>query len=226
MTQLADLERHGFAVTPPCLDAARLGSLAAEFDSLQQAHAAGDRDGLSRTSIRELAACPAIRALVEPVLGPSCFAVRATLFDKSPAANWLVAWHQDITVPLQRRAEIPGFGPWSEKQGMPFAQAPDALLAAMLAVRVHVDAATATNGALRVIPGSHLHGKLTPVAIAARTATVTPFTCLVPAGAALLMRPLLLHASSRSQFGEHRRVVHLEFAASELPPPLRWHDRC
>lgn len=213
----------GFAVTAPLLDAAELAALAAEFESLQTA---GDRDGLRRPRLRVLAAHAAIRALVEPVLGPHAFAIRATLFDKSPTANWLVAWHQDLTVPLQQRHDVVGFGPWSHKQGMWFAQAPAGVLEGMLAVRLHVDAATASNGALRVLPGTHRHGKLAPDAIAARTAAMLPFTCDVAAGAALLMRPLLLHASSRSQSGGHRRVVHFEFASSELPPPLRWYDRC
>jgi len=46
--------------------------------------------------------------------------------------------------------------------------------------------------------------------------------CVVGRGGALLMRPLLLHASSPSQRPAHRRVIHLDFACEQLPNPLKW----
>ena len=39
------------------------------------------------------------------------------------------------------------------------------------------------------------------------------------------MRPLLVHASSPATVPSRRRVVHLEFAAAELPSPLEWAER-
>jgi len=39
------------------------------------------------------------------------------------------------------------------------------------------------------------------------------------------MRPLLMHASSRSITDKPRRVLHLEFNDLELPEPLRWSER-
>ena len=46
--------------------------------------------------------------------------------------------------------------------------------------------------------------------------------CSAFAGDALLMRPLLLHASSRSQSNRHRRVLHIEYAASSsVAEPLQ-----
>jgi hypothetical protein len=39
------------------------------------------------------------------------------------------------------------------------------------------------------------------------------------------MRPLLLHASSRSVSERRRRVLHIEFAGFSLPPQLEWHVR-
>jgi hypothetical protein len=38
------------------------------------------------------------------------------------------------------------------------------------------------------------------------------------------MRPLLLHASSRSKTTRHRRILHLEYAAFTLPAGLAWHE--
>ncbi len=46
-----------------------------------------------------------------------------------------------------------------------------------------------------------------------------------PAGGAMLMRPLLLHALHRSTGEQPRRVVHLECAAVNLPAPLQWRER-
>jgi hypothetical protein len=48
---------------------------------------------------------------------------------------------------------------------------------------------------------------------------------LIRQGDAILMQPLLLHASSTARLRSGRRVVHLEFAAEELPNGLRWRDR-
>jgi ectoine hydroxylase-related dioxygenase (phytanoyl-CoA dioxygenase family) len=81
--------------------------------------------------------------------------VRAIFFDKSSGSNWLVPWHQDLTIAVASKCEAPGFGPWSVKDGIPHVQPPDELLKQMIALRLHLDDCDASNGALRVIPGSH-----------------------------------------------------------------------
>jgi hypothetical protein len=53
---------------------------------------------------------------------------------------------------------------------------------------------------------------------------IAEVSCAVEAGDALLMRPLLLHASSRSTRATHRRVLHLEYAWFPLPDGLAWHE--
>ena len=118
-----------------------------------------------------------------------------------------------------------GFGPWSEKGGVPHVQPPAELLERMLAVRVHLDDCGAENGPVRVIPGSHRAGRLSPAAVDAWRAGAEPVDCLAERGAILAFRPLILHASSPAAAPAHRRVVHLEFAAEELPAPLEWHAR-
>lgn len=172
-----------------------------------------------------LARMPAVRALVEPVLGPGCFVVRALLFDKTPAANWKVAWHQDLTIAVRARADAPGFGPWSEKAGIPHVQPPVGVLERMLTVRVHLDDCGPENGPVQVLPGSHAHGRLSPDAVTALVAAGRPVACTCRRGGALVMRPAILHASSPATRPGHRRVVHLEFAADELPHGLEWHGR-
>ena len=82
-----------------------------------------------------------------------------------------------------------------------------------------------TNGPLRVIAGSHRHGRFDAEAIERlrRESRETVVTARV--GEAIVMRPLLLHASSPAESPGRRRVVHLEFCAKELPSPLAWHER-
>ena len=94
------------------------------------------------------------------VLGAEAFPFRATLFDKSQQANWLVVWHQDTALPLRSRKEFPGWGPWSIKEGIVYAHAPAAALCQIMALRVNLDGSTAENGPLRVLPGTHTLGVL------------------------------------------------------------------
>src|SRR5437879_8193472 len=103
--------------------------------------------------------------IAQQILGSGAFPFRATLFDKSPTANWLVVWHQDTALPLRERRELPGWGPWSVKEGVIYAHAPAAPLEQVLALRVHLDDSTERNGPLRVLPGTHTLGVLTDDAI-------------------------------------------------------------
>ncbi|WP_285518463.1 phytanoyl-CoA dioxygenase family protein, partial [Thermolongibacillus altinsuensis] len=78
------------------------------------------------------------------------------------------------------------------------------------------------NGCLRVIPSSHKSGILAQNEIDLISKTEKPFSCAVNAGDALIMRPHLLHSSSKSVIPNHRRVVHIEFSSYQLPCNLSW----
>ena len=173
---------------------------------------------------RGLAADPRVRRLVEPALGRSCVAVSATLFDKSGGRNWKVPYHQDVTIRVKERRDVPGFGTWWEKAGVPHVWPPAAVLEGMLAVRLHLDDCGPGNGPLRVLPGTHRGGVLESAAIEGLRVTVSEVTCTASRGDALLMRPLLLHASSPASELARRRVLHIEYAAGELPGGLQWAD--
>ncbi len=108
-----------------------------------------------------LAASGAIGAVAASVLGPDCRPVRAILFDKTAAANWALAWHQDRTVAVRERVDVPGFGPWTVKDGMLHVAPPAAVLAGMATLRVHLDPVPADNAPLLVAPGSHRFGRVT-----------------------------------------------------------------
>jgi hypothetical protein len=216
-----DLDQDGFSIVSRVIDADQQREL---ISTLGPVSGAGRRGLLSVSTVAELANSSRLLDLIRPHLPQSPVPVRAIYFDKSSDANWLVPWHQDLTLAVRDTAEVPGFGPWSTKDGVPHVQPPVALLQQMLAVRVHLDDADESNGALRVLPGSHSLGRLSAERIQEMRSKQTDFLCVVSAGDALLMRPLLLHASSRSNSNRHRRVLHIEYAAFSLPDELKWHE--
>jgi hypothetical protein len=217
-------DTEGFAIVESVLTSTTIASL---IDLLSQPsdptkRRGGTRNLLDHPGIRFLAQSPAVRALVDPILGADAFPVRGILFDKTEASNWLVPWHQDVTIAVTERIDIPGFGPWSVKQGVTHVQPPVAILEQMLSIRLHLDPCPKENGALRVLPATHQSGKLSQREIDTALATIPPIDCEVALGGALVMRPLLLHASSASTIPGHRRVIHLDFAAAALPNGLCW----
>jgi ectoine hydroxylase-related dioxygenase (phytanoyl-CoA dioxygenase family) len=214
------VEREGYAILPVCFDEPSLGQLCRAMAEEKY----GQRNLLGEPIVKQLALSNAVQAVVGSVLGSHFFAVKGTFFNKTPNANWKVPWHQDLTIMVRDRVDVEGFGPWTVKDGVQNVQPPYEILTRILAVRVHLDENDADNGPLRVIPGSHHHGRLSAQQIADwdKRASVT---CFVPQGGALLMRPLLLHASSASKLPKNRRVIHLEFTTEELPGGLQWHTK-
>jgi hypothetical protein len=216
-----DVGQHGFAVVRGVLDADKQRQL---HGALGPVGGAGRRGLLALPAVADLARSPQLLALVRPHLAAEPFPVRAIYFDKSPETNWLVPWHQDLSLAVRATAEVPGFGPWSTKDGIPHVQPPVGLLQQMLTVRLHLDDADESNGALRVLPGSHRFGRLSADRIQQVRCEQPDFLCTLTAGDAMLMRPLLLHASGRSSSSRHRRVLHIEYAAFTLPSGLSWHE--
>ena len=225
--------RDGFAVIEAVVDSALADEVLGDLATVQGPAAVERRGSVHAVrdllhavpAVRALAGSAAVRALVEPVLGAGCFVARGILFDKTPEANWKVAWHQDLTIAVRERRDVQGFGPWSEKAGIVHVQPPAAVLERMLTVRVHLDDCGPNNGPVQVIPGSHAHGRLAPDAIDRWWEKDEAASCTCARGGVLVMRPLILHASSPARTPAHRRVVHLEFAAGDLPHGLEWHGR-
>lgn len=207
----------GFSIHESVVGVAHLEALSWAADT-----GAGLRNLLDLLAVAEVARGCVLTDLVAPILGPDAFAVRAILFDKTPDANWKVTWHQDLTIAVRERREVPGFTSWSEKAGVSHVQPPVSILANMLAVRLHLDDCGLDNGPVRVLPGSHLHGRIAEPDIPGWRQRVAEVVCTVPRGGVLLMRPLLLHASSPATSPSRRRVLHIEYAANELPGGLEW----
>lgn len=172
--------------------------------------------------IRELAHSTRVRSIVEEILQDGILAVRATLFDKTAGANWLVPWHQDLTVCVDERLDVPGYGPWTMKAGVWNVQPPASILERMLSLRIHLDDCEESNGALRVLAGTHRVGRLNAAGIAEQRRTAAAVSCVVGAGGVVLMRPLLIHASSAASKATHRRVIHVDYASCSLDGGLRW----
>lgn len=233
-TSLAkQLDDHGFAIAGHVIDDRAVASLIDSIDSLAHSTDRGPK-GAGSYGVRHLcqivprvaamAQSEPVRSLVEPVLGTSAKVVRSLLFDKNPVANWKVPWHQDLTIAIKERRESIGFGPWSIKAGVPHVQPPVSVLERMLTIRVHLDDCGQDNGPLRVVPGSHRFGFLPLERVQRLRQEHGEVACIVSRGDAVLMRPLILHASSPALTPSHRRVVHLEFAAEELPGGLHWYE--
>jgi ectoine hydroxylase-related dioxygenase (phytanoyl-CoA dioxygenase family) len=222
----ADFARDGYAIIPGVLAEPALAALIAVVDALPEppGRRRGGVRGLgSSPEVQALARSVAVRGVAEPVLGGDAQWVRCIFFDKVPDANWKVPWHQDLTIAVREQMETAGYGPWSVKDGVAHVQPPATVLEEMVAVRVHLDDCDAWNGPVRVLPGTHLRGRVPEVQMENLAAAIPAVTCAVPAGGILLMRPLLVHASSPAERPAYRRVIHLEFAAGRLTGNLEWH---
>jgi len=225
------VEQDGFAIVPRVISADAVAALIAAVEAISDGQGVRRRESvyavrnlLDVPEVAELAQSSPVRALVSPVLGDDCFPVRGILFDKTADANWNVVWHQDLSIAVSEKVEADGFGPWSEKAGVIHVQPPTPILERMLTVRLHLDDCDETNGPVQVLPGTHRGGRLTNEQVQRCRREGEAVACTVPSGGALLMRPLLLHASSASQIPRHRRVIHLGYAAETLPAGLEWHQ--
>ena len=157
-------------------------------------------------------------------INPNLFLTKAIFFDKTPESNWYVTWHQDIVIHVKEKIETEGFTAWTKKSGDHGVCPPEQGLKDTITIRIHLDDADESNGALKIVPGSH-QKKLSDNDIALITQNSIPHVCEVKACSIHLMKPLVLHASSKATSQKHRRVIHLEFNAQELPNGLAWAER-
>lgn len=214
----ATLARDGFELFPS-IDRSSLVRL----DELTRAvQPDGRRGGLRDPQLKIGGLANAVDAsglhtLASELLGKTALPVRWILFDKTSAANWLVPWHRDTTICVRERIDVDGFGPWSVKDGRVHVQPPLDVLRGMVTLRLHIDRADETNGALRLIPASHRCERIDED----HADTETSLVC-AEAGQVLAMRPLALHASSKATVATRRRVLHIEYAPGPLPSPLEW----
>ncbi len=212
-------EDDGFAIVPSLLSDADLADADA---ALATRGNVGDRDLLHEPWCAALARRVQADARVTRLLPRAHVAVQCTAFEKSARRNWLVTLHQDVAIPVAARVDHAACGGWSSKQGTWYVQPPDDVLAQLVAVRVHVDDCGPDDGALNVVAGSHRGGRLDDAAAFALREARGVTACPVARGGAMVMRPLLLHASSKATGTSRRRVLHFLFGPAALPFGLRW----
>lgn len=218
-----DLEGDGYALADIVLAKHQCEHIAASLPALIGAGRGGIRNLISHPTVIQLLHHERLGSYLWSIVGRDLVAVKATLFDKTADANWRTQWHQDSLIAVKERMQAAGYDSWSTKAGVLHVEAPEQVLAQMLAIRVHIDECGADNGPLRAIPGSHLAGKLADEAVAEVVAEGSAVELHVPQGALLLMRPLLVHSSVPARTPQHRRVLHIELAPPEAISPLQWH---
>ena len=174
-------------------------------------------------ALRPVLACGGdVGQVAASVLGPHSQAVRAVLFDKTTSANWALAWHQDRTIAVLARRDVPGFGPWTRKAGLLHVALPAAVLQGMVTLRVHLDPVPADDAPLLIAPGSHGMGRIAEADVPGTVASLGVRTCLADEGDIWLYATLILHASNASAAPARRRVLQVYYAASGLPGGLEW----
>jgi ectoine hydroxylase-related dioxygenase (phytanoyl-CoA dioxygenase family) len=214
---LNSVHDQGFAIIPGVLAPGDFDHLITEMNEpgIHRSRA-GVRHAMRLSHVNALARDERLLGMARRILGNDAMPFKATIFDKSTTANWLVVWHQDTALPLKNRHDNPEWGPWSVKDGVTYAHAPAHALERVLALRVHLDDSMAENGPLRVLPGTHVRGVLTDNAIHDLSTQIQAVDCPVPKGGVLAMRPLIVHASSKSLTDYPRRVLHIEYAKTAM----------
>jgi hypothetical protein len=220
-TLRGDFSANGYVVLPQFLADHEIGAL--------ETRVSRDMRGLAgNRALLELPWCLSLARRIhgDPRLSglwpPASRAVLCTYFEKSLARNWLVALHQDLSIPVAARIDASDYSGWSEKDGRPFVQPPLEVLEQSVAVRVHLDASDEETGALKVVPRSHALGRLRPQDASAARGMHGERSVAIPRGGLMLMRPLLLHASSKVTGNTRRRVLHFLFGPPHLPGGVQW----
>lgn len=233
MTWAELLQRDGYTFIGRALSGERVANALREWTEITSANsedaavltgASGPAYGARNLldlwpAVVELVREGAIRDALRATLGPGAGVVRVLYFDKPPGHSWALPWHKDYSLAVKQHRVSTQFTKPTLKAGVPHVIAPQSVLDRMLTVRVHLDDMTPANGPLRVIPGSHRFYDQR------NDAPREAVTLECRAGDALLMRPLLTHASGHSQAGAglHRRIVHLECAADRaLADGFEW----
>ena len=137
-----------------------------------------------------------LRTIIREIFGDDYFVVKSIYFDKPASSNWYVAYHQDLTISVDNKIELENYGPWTKKHNQFAVQPPIEILENISTIRIHLDDTDENNGALNVIPKSHLKKIYRPETIDWKCEKEV--SCAVEKGGIMLMKPLTLHSSKRT----------------------------
>lgn len=166
---------------------------------------------------------PSLLKLIHEI-SPNCDkSIKSIYFNKPPTSNWIVNWHQDLTINLQEKREVPNYINWREKDNRVIVQPNTELLQNIFTLRIHLDDCTKENGAVKVIESSHTQG-IIEIKEWLKNKKGKEVICEINAGGVMLMKPLTLHFSNRTENNKNRRVIHIEFTDKELPHNLTWKE--
>lgn len=192
---------EGFYVKPKLLDSV-------ELDELRTAVAGGftqsTRLALSNPVVHIYSSIVASRleSSLEWFKGNRCLSCH--YFTKSETENWMVPFHRDEFFMVQSDVDLGEISDVCMKEGVQFGRFSATLLRRIVAVRVALDAIPANHGPLRVIPRSHVDD-------GRNDAHQDEMVVTQSAGDALLMSPMLLHASGKVDGPHVRRVLHYAY---------------
>ncbi|MCB0736559.1 MAG: phytanoyl-CoA dioxygenase family protein [Bacteroidetes bacterium] len=229
---LADLEKYGFSIISNVYSSEEVAEIVKTINSkeIKDQSVSNSKNVYAirqlLASIPELAGLlfsDNLKNLLRLHFGHDFFLTKAIYFNKPKDSNWFVAYHQDLSITVNQKAEVDGYTNWTFKKGQYGVQPPVEVLENTLTIRIHLDNTDSNNGALAVKPSTHQKGviRLDSDEWKAKADEL----CKVEAGGVMLMKPLLLHTSKRSKINEQRRVIHLEFNNTELAKPLKWKER-
>jgi len=221
MMHLKDFITNGFTSIPQLISSLECDQISDKLNHLNK-DLIGTRNLISQPWCKELAIRIRQNRNFSPLICSDYVAVQCSYFQKSSINNWLVPIHQDLCIPVAKRVENPNLSGWSEKEGSLYVQPPDHFLEQLVAVRLHIDQCGINDGALKVVPSSHLFGKLNQVEALNLRHKNSEIQCLAKKGDALIFKPLLLHSSSKSSGNSLRRVLHFLFAPPNPPFELKW----
>lgn len=219
-----DIHKHGIEIIKKYVSNCIINGIIEEIQSsIEQYPKHGIRRAeLKFRTIHNLAKSDDFIYLAKTILGSIPEIVRVIYFDKTPDKNWLVTWHQDKTIAVDSKVDLDEWGPWSIKDNTNHVQPPTDVLNQMVTFRLHLDDADENNGCLAVIPGSHKMGVLNQKEMSEIIKTRSHFICRAKEGDLVIMKPLILHSSTKSINPSHRRVVHIEYCSYSLPGNLKW----
>ncbi len=218
------LTEKGFAIQAAVYSSEEVAMLNTAIDTLPLRSAYGEREFLlQHPYMLNKLFTPNLLRLIRAVSPAAKQLIKSIFFDKPPSANWSVPWHQDLIISVTKQRETTGFSHWQVRKNRIVVQPPEAILARIVTLRIHLDDCISDNGALRVIEGSHRRG-IVPMSHWQPAVTDRVSLCEAQAGDIMLMKPLTLHSSRRTTNQRRRRVIHLEFFDSVLPNGLQWKE--
>lgn len=217
-------EENGFEIHSSFLSREIIKEIIAEIEALDSDYPKhGIRNAEKKlNSVKRLVESDLLLDKAKNYLPGTPEVVRVIVFDKTPGKNWLVTWHQDKTISVSDKKDIDGWGPWTLKDGVHHVQPDLKVLEEMVTLRIHLDDATQSNGCLKVIPKSQRLGILSKTEQDRVVAESEEYICAANSGDLLVMRPHLLHSSSKGAEPSHRRIVHIEYSSFQLPMGLAW----